>query len=368
MRVYPPSFSHIFVFQPDNLMKSKAFGLDIGTSTMKAVWLTEQNDFYLLNSASMIPTPSKGMLSESPLDQEEMAQAIKTIITNAKITAKYVNIALPENQVYTRVLEMPVLSDKELSSAIYWEAEQYIPIPLENIALDWRVLKRPNEQESTNKMQVLLVGAPELLINKYERIIEMAGLSLNAVETEILAAVRALSFTNMSNATKETPNTLIINIGALSTSMVIIKNGLIVFTYSVPTGGAAINRAIASDFGFTVAQAEEYKKVYGVSDKNLEGKIGKASKPILLSIMGELKKALAYYNEKYKDSPIRQILLSGGSARLPGLDLLFAQNSGIETVIANPWKVISNQSLPKEIIENAANYTIAVGLAMREYE
>lgn len=348
-------------------MKNKTFGLDIGTSTIKAVWLSEQGENFVLNSASMIPSPSKGMMSESPLDQEEMSQAIKNIVTNAKITTKYVNIALPENQVYTRVLEMPVLSDKELSSAIYWEAEQYIPIPLENVALDWKVLKKPSKEDFDNKMQVILVGAPQLLIDKYQKVIEATGLVVNSVETEILAVIRALVHPGMADLGK-LPNTLILNIGSISTSIAIIKNGIIVFAYSVPTGGMAINRAIAADFGFTTAQAEEYKKVYGVSEKNLEGKIGRASKPILMSIMAELKKAIAYYSEKYKDSPIRQILLSGGSAKLPGLDLFFAQNSGIETVIANPWKVLVDQNLPQDLLTSASEYVIAVGLAMREYE
>lgn len=349
-------------------MKNRTFGLDIGTSVMKTVWLSEMNGRYLLNAASMMPSPTKGMMSESPLDEEEMAHAIKNIVLNSKIQTKYVNVALPENQVYTRVLEMPVLSDKELSSAIYWEAEQYIPIPLENVALDWKVLKRPTKEEYDTKMQVLLVGAPQILIDKYQKILEMAGLVINSVETEILAVVRVLIYPDFNASNIEIPNTLIMSIGSLSTSIAIVKNGIIVFTYSIPVGGAAMNRAIASDFGITLQQAEEYKKVYGVSDKNLEGKIGKASKPILMSIVSELKKALVFYNEKYKDSPIRQIILSGGSAKLPGLDLFFAQNCGIETAIANPWKILVNQDLPKDLLDNSSDYAIAVGLGMREYE
>lgn len=349
-------------------MKNRTFGLDIGTSAIKTVWLSEMNGRYLLNAASMMPSPTKGMMSESPLDEEEMAHAIKNIVLNSKIQTKYVNVALPENQVYTRVLEMPVLSDKELSSAIYWEAEQYIPIPLENVALDWKVLKRPNKEEYDTKMQVLLVGAPQILIDKYQKILEMAGLVVNSVETEILAVVRALMYPDFNASSVEIPNTLIMSIGSLSTSIAIVKNGIIVFTYSIPTGGAAMSRAIASDFGITLQQAEEYKRVYGVSEKNLEGKIGKASRPILMSIVSELKKALVYYNEKYKDSPIRQIILSGGSAKLPGLDLFFAQNCGIETAIANPWKILVNQELPKDLLDNSSDYAIAVGLGMREYE
>lgn len=341
-------------------MKNTPFGLDIGTTTMKAVWLTEEKDGFLLNAVAQSPTPVKGMLSESPLDQEEMAQAIQNLVQEANITTKLVNIAISENQVYTRVLEMPVLSDKELSSAIYWEAEQHIPLPLQSVTLDWSVLSRPKEEDG-GKMQVLLVGAPIAIINKYQRMIEMAGLTIESVETEILSVIRATVIG------ENFPNTLIVHIGAVGTLFAIVKNGIVVFTYFVPIGGIAITRAISSDFAFSQPQAEEYKRTYGYSSKTLEGKIGKATEPILGSILTELKKAIAFYNEKYKnEAPITQVVLSGGSAKLPGIDLFFVKNCGIEIVLANPWKILKNQTVPKEILDNASDYTVSVGLAMKK--
>lgn len=344
-------------------MKEKPFGLDIGATTIKAVWLAEDKDGYILKSSTVIVTPPKGMQSESPMDQEEMVNAIKNIITTVKITVPYVNLALPESQVYTKVLEMPMLSDKELSSAIYWEAEQHIPVPLTSITLDFKVLKRPAPENTTEKMQVLLVGAPLALVNKYQRIVGACGLTINALETEILSVLRS------TVRTDNFPNTLVIHIGAVSSLLAIIKDGILVFTYSIPTGGMAINRAIAADFGFTVDQAEEYKKTYGISGKTLGGKIGQATTPIVMSIVSEVKKTLAFYSEKYKnETSIQQILLSGGSAKLPGLDMFFAQNCGLETVIVNPWKILKNQNVPKEILDNGPDYAVAVGLAMRDYE
>lgn len=347
-------------------MKNTSFGLDIGGSTMKAVWLTPQGrGGFLLNAATTFPTPPKGMLSSSPLDEQEMAQAIRNLVSEARISTKYVNIALPENQVYTRVLEMPPLSDKELSSAIFWEAEQYIPVPLTTIVLDWTVLRRPFQGELETKMKVLLVGAPTNVVDRYKKIIEMAGLIVNGIETEILSVVRAVANPTM-NTGAVYPNSLIIHIGAIGTLLAIIREGIIVFTYFVPIGGVAITRAISSDFGFTTTQAEEYKRVYGYSSKTLEGKIGKATEPILMSILGEVRKALTFYNEKYKeDSPITQIVLSGGTAKLPGIGIFFAQQAGIEAVTANPWKILVSQQVPKEVLESAPDYTIAIGLAMK---
>lgn len=344
-------------------MADKPFGLDIGPTTIKAVWFADNPQGFSIKGISVFPAPPKGIMSESPLDQGEMIQSIKSAVAEAKIQTPNVNLALPESQVYTKVLEMPVLSDKELASAIYWEAEQYIPVPLQNITLDWKVLHRPQVAGTNEKMIVLLVGAPTALVDKYSRIIELAGLNINSLETEILAVIRSIV------KGEKFPNSVIVHIGSVSTLLAIIKQGNLVFTYSIQTGGLAINRAIAADFGFSMQQAEEYKNTYGVSEKNLSGKIGQATAPIITSIATEVKKAISFYNDKYKnDSPIAQIVLSGANAKLPGIDLFFAQNCGLETAIANPWKNLISQDVPKEILDEAPDYTVVVGLGMRDYD
>ncbi len=345
-------------------MNKKPFGLNIGITSIKAVWLSHVKEGFLLDASIISPTPSKGMLSESPLDEEEMARAIVATVEGAKITTKLVNVAMPENQVYTKVIDMPVLSDKELSSAIFWEAEQNIPVPLSTITLAWNVLRRPEKAVGNEKMQVLIVGAPTVLVSKYQKILSMAGFSINALETEVLSIIRSLVIS------ENFPSTLIVNIGSVSTSLVIVRDGIMIFTYAIPVGGMAINRAISTDFGLTPAQAEEYKKTYGISKEAFGEKIGKVTEPILNLILAEIKKSLVFYSERYKDDkPVRQILLTGGTARLPGIDLFFTNNTGIETAIANPWKIITNQNdLPQDLLDNGPDYTIAVGLAMRDNE
>jgi type IV pilus assembly protein PilM len=344
-------------------MNKDSFGLDIGATSIKLVWLENQKSGYLLKSAIIVPSPARGIASEAPLDQEEMAKAIQAAAAQANIETKNVNVALPENQVYTKVLEMPGLSERELASAIYWEAERHIPVPLSSITLAWTITKKPENLSANEKMEVLMVGAPTALINKYQKIVAMAGFNISNMETEILSTARSL----VTGAAF--PTTLIINIGAVTTSLAIVKDSVMIFTYTVAIGGAAINRAIATDLALTPEQAEEYKKAYGISDQTLGGKIGKAAEPILSSILAEVKKAISFYNQKYGNTDvIRQILLSGGTAKLPGIELYFAQNSGIETVTANPWKVLAPQEVPKDILDNAPDYSVAVGLAMKEYE
>src|SRR5882672_4164637 len=126
-------------------MKSNAFGLDIGTTTVKIVHLAKEKDGFQYISAMLAPSPTSGMQSASPFDQQEMAQLLHKYVSDAKISTNNVNISLPENQVFTKVIDMPVLSAKELGNAIYWEAEQYIPAQLDNMMLDWKILKMPTD-------------------------------------------------------------------------------------------------------------------------------------------------------------------------------------------------------------------------------
>lgn len=344
-------------------MNNRAFGLDIGALSIKAVDIAQVGQAFKLNACISTPTPPKGMFSESLADEENIAAVIRKAVSDAGIASKRVNIALPDNQVYTKVVEMPFLSDRELASAINYEAEQYIPIPLPNISLSWNVISR--NTKISDKMLVLMVGAPTMMIKKYQKILSLADLTIDSMETEILANVRALTAFNPPSTGVPT---IIVNIGAINTSLAIVMGQDLTFTYSIPVGGTALSRAISADFGLSQAQAEQYEETYGMSRTPLGQRIGKATEPIMSSIISEVKKAIIYFQQKFKDTRIEQIVVSGSSARIPGIETYFAENIGIETLIANPWKFLNPTSIPKEILTAAPEYTTAVGLALRAYE
>ena len=344
-------------------MKTESFGLDIGTTAIKAVFLKrDAANKPVLQSSFTVPTSPKGLRSDAPDDQAALAQVLRNALSDNPIPTTNVSIALTDNQVYTKVVELPILSQKELSSAVYWEAEQSIPVPLSTITLDWQLLQQDEATTLNPKMHVLLVGAQIAVVKRYQSVLELAGLNTVSVETETLAIIRAVSSQNASSF-------FLINLGANTTSFAILKNGILVFTYSIPIGSIAMNRAIATEFGFSFEQAEEYKKTYGLADKTIGQKIGTAIEPILFSMLSEIKKALAFYQDKYKAaSSLSQILLTGATAKMPGIDLFFAQNCGIETVVANPWAVHAIQNVTPQLLESGPEYAVAVGLALKEHE
>lgn len=340
-------------------MKSKTFGLDIGSTSIKAVWLGKRGKTISLESIVSAPSTSKGILSDSSLDRKMYADSIKEILKSAAITIPNVNISIPESQVYAKVIEMPELSEQEVSAALKWEMEQHIPLPLDQVKTSWQILDHISH-ESKRVMNVLIVAAPTGIIEKYERILSEASLVTNIIETEIVSVHRALTPVFNANAAD-----VIVHLGASTTNVALVRGGVINMIFSIPLGGIAITRAIAVDFGIDANQAENFKRAYGLSQNVFEGKIGKSLEPILQTIVGDIRKAVLSFKEK-NNLEVAQIILSGGSALLPGLHIFFTNILGIQVLVGNCFQVHGIANVPQEVIEDAPSYNVVVGLSLRD--
>lgn len=341
-------------------MKS-ILGLDIGSHSIKLIEIGHAGNIKTLFAAGNIPTPPKALTSSLEADHRAVAQSIRQLMKETGAKSNSVSIALPESQVFTRVIEMPALSSRELTSAISWEAEQYIPLPLDQVNLDYSIL-RDAKSTGTDKMDVLLVACPKALLEKYLSIVEYAELVPVAAETEIIATARALA---RSVATIK-GGVLLVSLGAQTTDLAILRGGVLAFTRSISAGGEALSRALVSGLDFNPNQAEEFKRTYGLEKDKLQGKIVTAVKPIMDTIVGEMKRALAFYSEKHKDERIETILLSGGTAKLPGMVVYIAQNVGMEAQLANPWVGINKDDRFKVLENEGPTFTVAAGLSLRE--
>lgn len=337
------------------------FGLDIGSNSLKAVELDRgKNGFKLVNFGTS-PTPAGAIFSEAELDQQELTKAVVAVVKEHKLKSSRVVTAFPESLIFTRVIEVPELKDKELGNAIQWEAEQYIPMPLSEVKMSWMRLGAGEE----GKTKILLVAAPNALVQRYLKTLRSAGLQPLAFETETVAIVRALS----RSFNGAGPTTLIMSIGASTTDITIIDNGVVQFTRSIGTGGTALARAISQELGFDMTQAEEYKKAYGLLEDQLEGKILQTIKPVFDVIVNEVERAILSYQTHHPSQPIKRVVLTGGTAQLPGVVVYLADSLGIEVQIGNPWEGVQVEERMAEAVaqpENQVSYAVAVGLAMKQ--
>jgi len=341
-------------------MKAKTFGLDIGATSLKAVWLGKQGNKYNLESVVTSPVAGKGLLSESVADQHAFAESIRSALRSASITSLSCNLALPESQVYSKIIEMPELSERELEAALKYEMEQQIPLPLDQVKTDKQILDHV-EVDGKKLMNVMIVAAPNGVLAKYDKIITSAGLMPTAIETEIVAVHRSLyPLFNKQSAD------MLIHLGASTTDIAIVRGGILNMVVSIPLGGIAITRAIAVDFGIDPNQAENFKRAYGLTQNVFEGRIGRSLEPVLQSILGDTRKAILAFKQKNNNQEIGQVILSGGSALLPGIDIFIANVLGVQVVIGNCWQVNGINNVPEVVVEDAPSYNVVVGLALRD--
>lgn len=341
---------------------SKLVGLDLGTDTIKVVELDTVNNSSRLVAAAAGPSTSKGLLSESQVDLDELSDTIRKVSSEAGITTREVNVALPESMVFTRVVDMPQMTEKELASAIQWEAEQYIPLPLSEVELRHVVLDTHMLKDNQTKMHVLLVAAPRKLIDKIQKVIQKTGLELVSLETESLSLLRA--FLNPGQPTQSV--TLFIDIGAKDTTVFVTKGESLAVTYVIPSGGLAFTRALAADLNIDQMQAEEYKKTYGLKQEIMAGKIGNAMKPLLDNLITELKRAVTYYQSQSGVSEqITKAVLIGGSAKMPGLSTYITESLGIQTEIGDPWTHVTDTQKLSSLSVDPIIFAEAIGLAMQ---
>lgn len=346
-------------------MPKVSVGLDLGYNSIKIVSLSSDGKQTKLVSLGLIPTPQPGLVSDSDLDLEKVAGAIKQLMAAAKIESKDITAALPESKVFTRVIDdLPYLSDNELPSAIRYASEEFIPLPLTEVNLNWQVLYRSQPKDKVSKTIVLVVASPKNLVNKYIKVLNLAGLKPKALETDIIASSRSLVGSNPFS-----PTSLIVQMGATTTDFAVVSKGLIWLTRSISTGGMSLTRTLAQQFNFEITQAEEYKRVYGLREDQLEGKVFESLKQIIDIILGEIKRVIQAFEIKYPGNAIKRVVLSGGGAKMPGLVFYLANNLGLEVQEADPWYgVTKDPNLNAKLAQEASLYSIAVGLALRELQ
>lgn len=333
-------------------------GLDIGSKTIKAVELAREGENWKLLASGVIGH-SGDAVEHLKEDKElsSLAEIIKKLFNEARISSKTVAVSIPESQVFTRTITFPMLTDQEIDSAVQWEAEQYIPIPLKEAVIQHQILER-RENATPPGVSVLLVAAPRTLVEKYTRVAQLAGLVPTGAESSLMAATRALAPLDRT--------VMIIDLGARSTDMAIVKNGMLSFSRSVATAGEALTRSVAQTLGVEYQQAEAYKRTYGLASNQLEGKVKGALDPVFKMVTDEIKKAIHFYQTEEKGEAPKTVILSGGTSGMPEAVGVLTNLLGLEVVVANPFQnVVVESGAAKTLAPFAPLYSIAVGLAMR---
>ena len=332
-----------------------AVAIDIGTYSLKAIHAKGTGDAPQVQKVVEVPNQLGLIIPSDEVSREKMTQQIETMITDHSLPSSDIRLALPESRISTQVITNPVLSDAELASAITWQAEQHIPIPKEDLTLEYQVLFRPDRSSKDTLMRVLLIGARKSMIDKYISMFNDQGIEPTYLETQTIALAR------VARVQLNEPPTLVAHFGFSTLDCSIIRGGELSFVFSYPNGGLLFNRALESALQLPLAQAEEYKRAYGLDPQHFEGKVLAALQPVTQTFLEYIQKATNFFAMQYPQEKIQRILLSGGSAQLPGLAPYLASALGMEVQLIQPFAGLQG-ALPQA---NHTAFSVCAGLLAR---
>ena len=332
------------------------FGIDIGATAVRLVQLKKHGSKPVLVAYGSTALSANLIASDAADAADKLAATIKTLVKDAGITTKSVVAALPASKVFAAGITTPKVSAAELGQAVKYQADQYIPMPIDQVRLDWTVL---GPAKNENEQLVLLIAAPNATTEKYLHIFEKAGLELVALEVDVTALSRAV-------LTADAGQVVMLDIGSLASTVSLVVNGTPRLIHSVPVGAAAFVQALGQGLKIDANEAMAMVQKFGMSKSAMEGKVLKSLQPIAETILEEIKKSIAFYYNENPDAKFEKLVFTGGAAGMPGLPLFVANSLKLPVELGNAWL---NVSYPSDMQQDLAainrDYAVAVGCAAR---
>lgn len=359
--------------------KIHCFGLDISDSSVKVMLLQQHGKIIrpLAFNAEIFP---RGIVTKDDIrEPAKLSAIIRHAIDHAKphgFSNAYVVASLPESKSFIRLFDLPPMKAAELPAAVKWEAEQHIPLSIDQVEMDWQALNPPEAHGKLSLFgkktaarehgwKVFMTAAPKDVINPVVAVLKLTKLQPVALESESIAIARSCISPELQKQT-----VLLVDIGTNRTGLTIVNNNILNFTSSISLAGLTISQKIMDQAGLDFSAAEKAKITHGLSGEKQTPEVKRAIEAALKEIITEIKNTIGYYQEHsaLPDKQVDLILLSGGTARLPGLVDWFTRNIELPTRLANPWVNIypaNSRELPPISSSDSLSFTAVIGLALR---
>ena len=352
---------------------SNFLGIDIGTTGIRLVELAKEGSKQSLVNYGHLESEdylslggnmgNKKLVDNTYLSHDKIVKDLKEVIAAMAIDAQKVSMSIPISSAFSSVISMPSIGEDEIDKAVNFEARKYIPIPLDEVNFGWSLVSSGGGDKNAKKtVKVLLVAIPKDVTVKYSNITQSLNLDLISLETESFPLARSLVDGEKGVFT-------ICDIGSKTTSITIVEEGVVLASHSVSNiGGLEITNILSHGFNIDPKRAEALKRDIGLKFSGADKKVSEIMMPIVSVIASDIKKLNETYTRDYKKE-IDKIILTGGSASLPGIVEFFKNELKVGIEIGNPWKKISHdEKLSPKLAEIAPQFSIAVGLALRGFE
>jgi type IV pilus assembly protein PilM len=337
---------------------SSFFGLDIGTTGIRLVELRGSGPTRSLVKYAYVPIDTKLAQSDSKADQQKLAQVLSNLVSEARLSTRNVAVGLPSSRVFTTVVDFDRVPESELGKAIRYQAESLIPTPLADSKIDWAVVG--DSPKDKTKIEVLISSIANNFVEQRLDMIESVGLNVIAFEPDNLAISRAL----VPSGT--TAPQLILDMGQLSTDLVITMADAPRLTRSIPTGVEAVIRSATQNLNIDDKQAQQFVYKFGVSKDKLEGQVYQAIIGTIDLLVSEIDKSVKFFQTRYPDVPIERMIVTGGASTIPEFPLYLANKFGVNVEIGNAWRNVAFAAdRQNELLAVSNQFGVAVGLAER---
>lgn len=340
-------------------------GIDISSTTVKLLELSRTGDKYRVESYAVTSLPQDAVVEKAINDVDGVSNAVRNVVAQSRSKLKQVSTAVAGSSVITKLIDMPSgLSDDEMETQLTLEADQYIPYPLEEVALDFEVQGPSAERE--NMVEVLLAACRRETIDLRVEAIDGADLEAKIVDVEAYAMERSYSLIREHLELKEDSIVAIVDIGATMTTLSVLKDGNTIYTREQLFGGKQLTDEIMRRYGLPLEEAGLAKKQGGLPD-DYEPEL---LNPFRDAVVQQVTRSLQLFFSSSQFNDVDYIIMAGGVSFMDGLSDLVQEQLGTPTVVANPFAemTISPRVNAVALGSDAPAMMIACGLAMRSFD
>jgi len=361
-------FRNFFKLTPKGFL-----GVDIGTFSIKIVEVSQAGKRRKLENygeiqAGVLYEKSFRTFEKSTLtiSHQDVIRSISAVLKEAGMKSSKAYFSIPDFSSFFTTLTLPAMTEEELPQAINYEANQHIPIPLEEVTLDWQIIEKgENLPKQQTSFKILLVAVPNEIIQQYQDIAAGAKLELLSLEAEVFGLARALV-----GEREKKEIIALVDVGARSTTVSVIDQGVLKISHSFDTSGNDLTNIIAKGLGLDYFQAEAMKRKHGLLSSEI--KIKESLLPLIDLILNEIKKiSLSFIQSEGpgRQKEIQRIILAGGTALMPGLAEYFSKELNKPVLVADPFTYIYYPPiLENDLKAMGPSYSIALGAALRGLE
>jgi len=353
-----------------------AFGLDLSDLSLKIAFLKRHGKEIRLESFGRCEIP-QGIIKEGEIQKKDelikiIKKALEKEVKGKKLKTRYVICSLPEQHAFVQVIQMPKMKFAEAKEAVKWEAEANIPMSIDEVHMDWQIVKPIANRSGVDHLDVLINAVPKILVDDYVEVLEKAGLCPVALEVESLATARSL----VKDQVSPKP-ILIVDLGATRTSFIIFSGDAVRFTTSTSISNREMINTIAQHLKITKEDAWRLKVRVGLNGNKKDNRVLNILLPTLHGLAQEIEKYLVFHKEHAAPhehdsvSEISKILLCGGGANLKDFPQFLSERLEIPVACGNPWVNILKppiKSIPELSYQESLTYATALGLALRGLE